>query len=136
MVVVFFPFYTIFQPVMTVIARKIGPRMFLGGITAAWGAIMVGFGLIDDWQALVGLRGALGLLEAGFFPTCVFLISSWYVRHETAKRIALFYLLGSAISGFGGILAYGVSVVCASVLVYPSWSGSTFDLHTNTYTLI
>ncbi|KAL4890226.1 major facilitator superfamily domain-containing protein [Aspergillus ambiguus] len=108
MVVTFFPFYTLFQPPMTVIARKVGPRMFLGGLTVAWGLVMVGFGLINDWKALVGLRCALGLLEAGFFPSCVFLIGTWYVRHETAKRLALFYLLGSALSGFGGILAYGL----------------------------
>ncbi|OOQ86333.1 hypothetical protein PEBR_21932 [Penicillium brasilianum] len=107
-VVIFFPFYTLFQPPMTIIARRIGPRLFLSMITVAWGIIMVGFGFVKDWQGLVGLRAALGLLEAGFFPTCVFLISSWYVRHETAKRIALFFLLGSAISGFGGILAYGL----------------------------
>ncbi|KAB8211954.1 major facilitator superfamily domain-containing protein [Aspergillus parasiticus] len=106
-VVTFFPFYTLFQPPMTVIARKIGPRTFLGGTTVAWGLVMVGFGLVHDWRALVGLRAVLGLLEAGFFSTCVFLIGTWYVRHEVAKRIAFFYLFGNALGGFGGILAFG-----------------------------
>ncbi|KAF9894595.1 hypothetical protein FE257_006483 [Aspergillus nanangensis] len=108
MVVTFFPFYTLFQPPMTVIARKFGPRYFIGGITVAWGIVMAALGLVSDWRALVGLRCVLGLLEAGFFPSCVFLIGTWYVRHETAKRLALFYLVGSALSGFGGILAYGL----------------------------
>lgn len=120
MVVVFFPFYTLFQPPMTVIARKFGPRLFLGGLTVAWGLVMVGFGLVDGWKDIVGLRCALGLLEAGFFPSCVFLIGTWYVRHETAKRLALFYLLGSALSGFGGILAYGVCNTTGSTVSHTS----------------
>ncbi|KAL4973708.1 major facilitator superfamily domain-containing protein [Aspergillus desertorum] len=105
---VFFPTYTVFQPIMTVIARKFGPRIFMGFITVAWGLVMVGMGLVHDWRELAGLRVVLGLFEAGLFPAAVFLISSWYVRHETGKRIGLFYLLGSAISSFGGILAYGL----------------------------
>ncbi|OKP12211.1 hypothetical protein PENSUB_1947 [Penicillium subrubescens] len=95
---------------MTVVARKIGPRVFLSAITIAWGIIMIGFGLVHTWQPYIGLRAALGFLEAGFFPTCIFLISTWYTRHETAKRIAIFYLLGSALSGLGGIIAYGVCI--------------------------
>ncbi|KAL5044794.1 hypothetical protein BDW71DRAFT_198695 [Aspergillus fruticulosus] len=107
-VAVFFPTYTVFQPIMTVIARKIGPRIFMGLITVSWGLVMVGMGLVNDWRELAGLRVVLGLFEAGLFPAAVFLISSWYIRHETGKRIGLFYLLGSALSSFGGILAYGL----------------------------
>ncbi|KAL4937803.1 hypothetical protein BDV06DRAFT_226590 [Aspergillus oleicola] len=108
MVAVFFPTYTVFQPLMTVIARKIGPRIFMGFITVAWGLVMVGMGLANNWRELDGLRVILGLFEAGLFPAAVFLISSWYIRHETGKRIGLFYLLGSGLSSFGGILAYGL----------------------------
>ncbi|KAL5335537.1 major facilitator superfamily domain-containing protein [Aspergillus crustosus] len=107
-VAVFFPTYTIFQPLMTVASRKIGPRIFMGFITVSWGLVMVGMGLVNNWQHLAALRVVLGLFEAGLFPAAVFLISSWYVRHEVGKRIGLFYLLGSAISSFGGILAYGL----------------------------
>ncbi|KAL4949238.1 major facilitator superfamily domain-containing protein [Aspergillus filifer] len=108
MVAVFFPTYTVFQPLMTVIARKIGPRIFMGFITVAWGLVMVGMGLANNWRELAGLRVILGHFEAGLFPAAVFLISSWYIRHETGKRIGLFYLLGSGLSSFGGILAYGL----------------------------
>ncbi|KAI9373416.1 major facilitator superfamily domain-containing protein [Aspergillus egyptiacus] len=107
-VAVFFPTYTVFQPVMTVIARKIGPRIFMGFITVAWGLVMVGMGLVNDWQHLAGLRVILGLFEAGLFPAAFYLISSWYIRFETGKRVGLFYLLGSAFSSFSGILAYGL----------------------------
>ncbi|KAM0543265.1 hypothetical protein ACHAPJ_012411 [Fusarium lateritium] len=107
-VLLFFPTYTIFQPIMTVIARKIGPRIFLSGICVVWGIIMLAFGFTHRWQELAGLRVLLGLLEAGFFPSSVFLISTWYVRHEVAVRIAFFYLFGNVFGGFGGVLAYGL----------------------------
>ncbi|OJJ04038.1 hypothetical protein ASPVEDRAFT_171768 [Aspergillus versicolor CBS 583.65] len=107
-VALFFVTYTLFQPIMTVIARKIGPRIFMGFITVAWGLVMVGMGLVHDWREMTGLRVVLGVFEAGLFPSAVFLISSWYIRQETGKRIGLFYLLGSALSSFGGILAYGL----------------------------
>lgn len=105
----FFPTYVIFQPPMTVIARKVGPRIFLSAVCAAWGVVMMCFGFSNSWGVLAGLRALLGLFESAFFPTCVFLISTWYVRHEVAVRISCFYLLGDVISGFGGVFAYAVS---------------------------
>jgi MFS family permease len=107
-VLMFFPFYTLFNPVATVLARKFGPRRFLGAITLVWGIVVVGVGLVNSWKDQVGLRAVLGILEAEFFPSAVFLVSMWYVRREIAKRIAFFYLLGNICGGFGGILAYGL----------------------------
>ena len=42
---------------------------------------------------MVGLRVILGVLEAGFFPGCAYLV---------------FYLIGSMASACSGILAYGI----------------------------
>ena len=57
---------------------------------------------------MAGLRVILGILEAGFYPGCVYLLSTWYPRFDLQKRNAGFYLTGSMASGFGGILAYGI----------------------------
>lgn len=54
------------------------------------------------------LRVILGGLEAGFYPGCVYLLSTWYPRFELQKRNAVFYLIGSMASAFAGILAYGL----------------------------
>lgn len=62
-VIIFFPFYTLVNPIATVMARKFGPRPFLPGVTAAFGLVVLGFGLVKDWRALIGLRIALGTLE-------------------------------------------------------------------------
>lgn len=58
---------------------------------------------------MAGLRAILGGLEAGLFPGSVYLLSTWYPRYELQKRNSVFFLIGSVASGFGGILAYGLS---------------------------
>jgi MFS family permease len=57
---------------------------------------------------MVGLRVLLGVLEAGFFPGCAYLLSCWYPRYDLQKRNAVFYLIGSMASALSGILAYGI----------------------------
>lgn len=105
---VFFITYVIFQPPATVACKKIGPRNFLASITFLWGCVMIGMGFAQDWSTLAGLRVILGVFEAGFFPGCVYLLSTWYVRYEMGKRYAYFYLIGMFASACSGILAFGL----------------------------
>jgi MFS family permease len=107
-ILVFFVTYVIFQPPATVLTKKIGPRLFLATITLVWGGIMIAFGFVKDWAALAGLRILLGVLEAGFFPGAVFLMSTWYVRYDMQKRYSVFYIIGCVAAAFSGILAYGL----------------------------
>ncbi|KAI4191827.1 MAG: hypothetical protein LQ348_003403 [Seirophora lacunosa] len=60
---VFFITYVIAQPPTTILTRFFGPRIWLATITLAWGVTMIGFGFVQDWTALVGLRLLLGILE-------------------------------------------------------------------------
>jgi MFS family permease len=69
---------------------------------------MICFGLPHSWGPLVGLRLILGLLEGGFFPACVYLISTWYTRYELQKRYSVFYMIGCVAGACAGILAYGL----------------------------
>ncbi len=77
-----------------------------------WLAVLLtrlkGFGFVKTWQVMAVLRVILGCFEAGFYPGCVYLLSTWYPRYELQKRNAVFYLIGSMASAFAGILAYGL----------------------------
>lgn len=75
--IVFFATYIVFQPPATVIVRWLGPRNFLSAIVVAWGAVMIGMGFAQNYGALAALRVVLGIMEAGFFPSCVYLLSTW-----------------------------------------------------------
>lgn len=37
-------------------------------------------GFVQNFSQLAALRAVLGLFEAGFFPSCVYLLSTWYTR--------------------------------------------------------
>ncbi|KAH7391040.1 major facilitator superfamily domain-containing protein [Phaeosphaeria sp. MPI-PUGE-AT-0046c] len=105
---VFFTTYIVFQPPATIIVRYLGPRLFLSSIVIAWGAVMIGMGFVHTFEAMAAMRVLLGILEAGFFPSCVYLLSTWYTRYDIGKRYSVFYILGSLASACAGILAYGL----------------------------
>jgi len=106
--IVFFASYIVFQPPATVICRYLGPRNFLSAIVVLWGGVMIGMGFADSYGTMSALRVILGVLEAGFFPSCVYLLSTWYTRFDIGKRYSCFYILGSLASACAGILAYGL----------------------------
>jgi MFS family permease len=106
--VVFFTTYIVFQPPSTVLVRAIGPRIHLSAITTLWGIVLIGMGFVKDFGGLAACRVLLGLLEAGFFPSCVYLLSTWYTRYEVGKRYSFFYILGCVASACSGILAFGL----------------------------
>jgi len=74
--------YVLFQPPSTILCRSLGPRIHLSAITLAWGVVMIGMGFAKTWAEMAGLRVILGVCEAGFFPSCVYLLSTWYTRCE------------------------------------------------------
>ncbi|KAL0578919.1 hypothetical protein V5O48_003067 [Marasmius crinis-equi] len=101
--------YILLQIPGNAMLRKVGVRIWLAFIVVAWGAVQLGMGFVEHWGLLTLCRVLLGAFEAGFFPALVFIISTWYKRHEVQKRLAAFYLLSITISGFSPILAYGLS---------------------------
>jgi len=70
--------------------------------------VLIGLGLVHNWGGLAALRIVLGLFEAGFFPSVIYLLGTWYTRFEMGKRYAFFYVIGSLASAFSGILAFGL----------------------------
>jgi MFS family permease len=68
-------------------------------------------GFVKSWKTLALCRVLLGVLEAGFFPACVYLISTWYVRHEVQRRLAAFYLTSVLVGGFANVMAYGFTLM-------------------------
>ncbi|KAK3060502.1 hypothetical protein LTS18_008402, partial [Coniosporium uncinatum] len=104
----FFVPYVIFQFPANIAIRRLGAALWLSSLVVAWGAVCVGMGFIETWEQLLGCRVILGVLEAGFYPGCVFLLSCWYCRFEVQKRFSAFYLLALLASGCGSIFAYGL----------------------------
>ncbi|KAF4971573.1 hypothetical protein FSARC_1639 [Fusarium sarcochroum] len=117
---VFFIGYIIFEIPSNAFIHKLGAANWLAFLAVAWGLVSMGIGFLENWQGLAVLRSLLGIFEAGFFPGCVYLVSSWYVRYEVQKRMAGFFLTASALSAFANILAYGL-IQISKVHHYNGW---------------
>ncbi|GAA5860628.1 hypothetical protein JCM3774_006233 [Rhodotorula dairenensis] len=108
---VFFVPYIIFELPSNLIIRKVGCRNQLSTIVICWGAVMTGMAFLKTWEQLAACRALLGLLEAGFFPGCAYLIATWYRRYEQSRRFAWFYLASMVVSGFSQIIGYAFSLL-------------------------
>ncbi|KAK7451530.1 major facilitator superfamily transporter [Colletotrichum acutatum] len=96
-------------PVSVILGRTLGPRAYFTAITIICGGIVIGMGFLTHWGQLVALRVILGALDSGFFPSCVYLLSTWYTRYEVGKRYSVFYMIVCFASAFAGILAFGLT---------------------------
>lgn len=74
-----------------------------------WGIATCCMSLVQTFGQLVALRTIVGVLEAGFAPGILLILSSWYRKNEQSKRFA-FYISAAVLSGaFGGIIAGGIT---------------------------
>jgi len=58
----------------------------------------------DVLGQLIAIRLLIGVFEAGFYPTAVFYLSTFYTRFDLAVRIALFYGQYAVAGAFSGAI--------------------------------
>ncbi|KAG5637852.1 hypothetical protein H0H81_002991 [Sphagnurus paluster] len=95
----------------TVILRKFGARNWLTFIVIGWGAVELGMGFVPSWGWLILTRLLLGCLESSFFASMVFIISTWYKRHEVQTRLGAFTVMANTMGGISPLLAYAFSLL-------------------------
>lgn len=89
----------------SMILAKTKPSIFLPTIMFLWGCVTIAMGWMPNYQTLVGLRVIIGILEAGFAPGVILILSSWYKPNEQSKRFGV-YISAAILSGaFGGLIA-------------------------------
>ncbi|KAG6902781.1 hypothetical protein C0995_011929 [Termitomyces sp. Mi166 len=108
---IYFLPYIIFQLPSNLVLRKLGERNTLAFCVVSWGLVQIAMGFVPSWGLLALCRVLLGAFEAGFFPAMVFIITTWYVRHEVQKRLAAFYVVSIFTGGFSAIFAYILSLL-------------------------
>jgi len=105
---IFFVGYLLFEIPSNMILSRSRPAIYLPTIMAVWGAMTIVYMAVKNLSGLIALRFFLGIVESGFFPGVLFLLSSWYKREELSKRFAIFYSASIISGAFGGILAAAV----------------------------
>ncbi|KAL8783250.1 MAG: hypothetical protein Q9213_004762 [Squamulea squamosa] len=107
--IVFFVSYVIFEVPSNLILSRSRPSIFLPTIMILWGTVTCCMAVVQSYRQLVALRFVLGILEAGFAPGVLLILSSWYKREEQSKRFAV-YISAAILSGaFGGLLAGAIT---------------------------
>ncbi|KAL1955180.1 hypothetical protein VTO42DRAFT_8945 [Malbranchea cinnamomea] len=107
--VVFFVSYVVFEVPSNLILSKTRPSIFLPVIMTLWGMVTCCMAAAHSYSHLVALRFIVGMLEAGFAPGILLILSSWYKGNEQSKRFAV-YISAAVLSGaFGGILAGAIT---------------------------
>ena len=52
-----------------------------------------GFGFVHKWTDMLGLRVVLGILEAGLYPSVVYLLATWYSRCMCISQLIVYLLI-------------------------------------------
>ncbi|GHJ88605.1 hypothetical protein NliqN6_5007 [Naganishia liquefaciens] len=118
---IFFVGYLLNEVPSNMLLARSRPSIFLPALMFAWGAMSVGAKGINNLGGLVAFRFCLGLVEAGFFPGVMLLLSCWYKPNELSKRLALFYSASLTSGAFGGLLAGVITEYMHDVGNTPGW---------------
>ncbi|CCX11561.1 major facilitator superfamily domain-containing protein [Pyronema domesticum] len=102
--------YILMQVPSNMFLDKIGrPSLYLPTAMVIWGIISGATAGVTTFGGLIACRFVLGIIEAAYFPGCLFFLSSWYTRKELGFRTAILYS-GSLISGaFSGLITAGIT---------------------------
>jgi len=82
--------YSLFQVPANVMLQKVGTRRWIFSIMMLWGLISASTALVRDPMSFYGLRFALGVAEAGFFPGILLYLTFWFPQAYLARFIGIF----------------------------------------------
>lgn len=88
--------------------KRWGPKLWLPILLTSVGVVLVCSGLQHNMGGWTAFRIILGLVEAGIFPGCSFVLTAWYSPDELHSRMTLFYSGASLAGAFSGLLAYAI----------------------------
>ena len=89
----------------SMILSRARPSLYVPFLMFLWGTVAALMALVQTPAQLLGVRFLLGVMEAGFSPAILFIISTWYRKHEQSKRFMAFLSAGILSGAFGGIIA-------------------------------
>lgn len=111
--------YMIFEPSNTIALKWFKPARWTFVLIFFWGVSACCSAAVFNFPAMMCVRFAIGLAEAGFFPSVLYHMAFWYKPQEMPQRVAFFYAVGQVSSALSGLLAYAISFMVSECLVFP-----------------
>ncbi|KAH6680028.1 MFS transporter [Plectosphaerella plurivora] len=100
---------------------KANPRIFLPTVMLAWSAATICMPAMTSGAGFAVCRFVVGLCEAPFFPGITLMTSSWYNKHESPMRMAIWHA-GNTISNIiSGFLAAAILTTMDNLAGLHSW---------------
>ena len=87
----FFLTYALLEIPSGMVMPRIGARRWIVRIMVSWGLISAAMMFIRTPLQFYIMRLLLGAAEAGFWPTCLFYLASWYPAAYRGRAISRFY---------------------------------------------
>ena len=101
--------YLIFEPTNTILLKAFRPSRWMFVLIILWGISACCSAAAMNFSGMMCVRFAIGMAEAGFFPSVLYHYAFWYQPAEMPGRIAFFYSVGQISSALSGLLAYAIS---------------------------
>lgn len=98
----------IFEIPFNMIAKRVGPHVFLPSTVICWGLVTIGQAFVTNHRQLWAVRFLVGMFEAGFIPGFAFYLGRFYTRGEIALRYAIFWSANYIASILAGLLSLGI----------------------------
>lgn len=105
---VFYIPYILLEIPSNMLLSHMKPRYYLSGLMVGWGLTVTFAGFCTSFGGLLTARILIGVFEAGMFPGCMFLIGSWYRRHQLLSRMAWFMVANDIAGTISGLLGAGL----------------------------
>jgi MFS family permease len=103
---IFFLGFFVFEIPSNLLLARIGARVWIARILLTWGALSALTAWISGPLTFYGVRFALGMAEAGFFPGIILYLTWWFPSRYRSRIVAVFMaaipisnVLGSLVSG-------------------------------------
>jgi ACS family tartrate transporter-like MFS transporter len=101
----FFLTYALLEIPSGMVMPRIGARRWIVRIMISWGLISAGMMFVRTPIQFYIMRLLLGAAEAGFWPTCMYYLASWYPAAHRGRAISRFYCFGGVTAIVGGLLS-------------------------------
>jgi MFS family permease len=97
---IFFIGYVVWEVPSNIVMARTRPSLYLPGLMVVWGALVAGMSQTKGYHDILIYRFFLGVIEAGFLPGVMYLMSCWYKKSEIGTFYQpLFLSLSTSISG-------------------------------------
>jgi MFS family permease len=116
----FFIGYFLFEAPSNVILARVGARLWFARIMGGWGLVTIALGFTQTAAMFYVLRFLLGVMEAGFFPGVLYVLTLWYPQAHRARMVGAF-MIASAVANAVGSLVGGALLDLNGVFGLAGW---------------